>query len=347
VNKRADELFTTLVDSVPRQPVSRTFDVGESTFPYALDSSQSESTPVLGEAQRICQSGYDRFYMRGDTTAGGNLRYEKRSARLNPVPVATFGDTMVGMTAPYGRGRLVNRVKATAHPRRVDTVTTTVLFTNQGAPAVAAGNVLVLTGHYTDPAARAIRVGGTDMTIPVATTDYTMNAAADGSGADLTANFTVTAVYGANSVEYTINNGGGTNGFITKLQARGRGLYDYDAVDGWFSSTTSIATYGVNELALDMPYQTDLSTLAAIGIQIIQTWATTQAIQITLQLFPTNVAERQTVMSIEPGDSINLLETVTGISGLFYFVNHVSLRFAKDDLIEVEWVMHRSLTIVA
>lgn len=49
---------------------------------------------------------------------------------------------------------------------------------------------------------------------PVATTDYIMNAAADGSGADLTANFTVLATYGTDSVDYEIKNNGVTQGYI-------------------------------------------------------------------------------------------------------------------------------------
>ena len=46
-----------------------------------------------------------------------------------------------------------------------------------------------LTGRYTDPNNPSARVGGMDMQAPAATTDYLMNANADGSGADLTAKY--------------------------------------------------------------------------------------------------------------------------------------------------------------
>lgn len=353
LSKRADEILTTLKAAVPRQPLGTDFDTGDATFTYALDTDLNESDPVLTVLQRLAQSEYGRIYIKGDTNTGGVLTFEKRSARFGPTSVATFNDTMISLSAPHDRTLLINRVKATTHPRTVDAAATTVLFTltqtNPSIHGIAAGQTITLEGDYTDSANRSARVGGTEMVTPAATTDYTANTLANGTGTDLTASIVVSAEYGSNRVKYAIRNGSGSAGFITKLQARGKGLYDYTPVDNISTDAPSIALYGERQLALDMPYESTVSAAASVGDYVLSVWASPAAVAVAMPLIPPTNTDLVTMIAREPGDAITVTETVTGISSI-YFINHVSMRFetlglAGGDIINFEWILQKALAV--
>lgn len=349
LSKRVDEIATTLVAAVPRQPKATSFGTGVSTFTYALDTDLNEQDPVLTVLQRLAQSEYGRFYIAGDTNTGGVLTFESRTARFTPTSVATFNDTMISVSAPRDRSLVINRCKATTHPRTVGTVTTDILFTlAQTSPtsihSVAPGQAAVIEGDYTDPTNRSARVGGMDMTTPVATTDYTMNTSATGGGTDLTALFSVFAEYGSNRVKYTINNGSAFTGYITKLQARGRYLFDYTPVDNISTDSSSIALYGQREIALDMPYESTVSAASTVGDYVLSVWATPSAVAVAMPLVPPTNTDLATMIAREPGHAVTITETVTGISSV-YFINHVSMRFEDFQTIYFEWTLQKALNI--
>ncbi len=347
LSKRADEILTTLVAAVPRQPRGTSFDTGDSTFTYALDTDLNEIEPVLTVLQRLAQSEHGRIYVKGDTAQGGILTFESRSARYVFTPLATFNDTMISVSAPYERSLVVNKVKATTHPRTVGTVTTDVLFTlAQTSPtsihSIAAGATLVIEGDYSDPANRSARIGGTDMTDPVATTDYTANTLANGAGTDLTATLVVTAQYGSNRVKYSIFNNSVSSGFITKLQARGRTLLDYTPVDSTSTDSTSITTYGERSLDFDMPYESTVGAAQEVGDYIVSVWSSPSPVSVAMPLIPANNTDLATIIALEPGDPITIVESVTGLSN-DYFINGVSMRFEDYQTINVEWTLQKAL----
>ena len=345
VSKRTDEVLTTVVAAATKQPTSTSFDVADSTFAYALDNAPTEEYQLLSVLQQLALSeGGGHIFVRGTNSgtpgsAGGELRFEKRTARIVPISIATFSDSMMEMSASVDRALVINRVIVVAHPRRVDTVDTTVLFSNQGTPLVAIGATLPLTGRYNDATNRAIRGGGTDMRTPVATTDYTMNTAADGTGTDLTASFTVTATYGANSVEYSIVNGSAFAGYITKLQARGRGLYDYDPVEIPQQDAASIALYGKGQITFDMPYEGSTTVATTVGASLLSIFVNARASP-TMNVIPKTDTELETAMVVEPGRAITIIETATGLSA-DYWVNHVSLRYLTPYVVWFEFVVAR------
>jgi len=89
---------------------------------------------------------------------------------------------------------------------------------------------------------------------PVSTTDYVGNAAADGSGADRTANITITATFFATVAKLVIDNSHASDVYMTTLQIRGKGIYDLDPV-AYESSSTQ--TFGRRQLDIDMLYAED------------------------------------------------------------------------------------------
>lgn len=344
-SRRPDEVLSVLQASIARQPVSTNYDVGVSTFPYALDSLDNENGSALSEAQRIAQSeGNGHIFIRGNTTAGGELRMENRTARFAFTPIASFNETMTGLQIRQERNQVRNKVKVTTHPRRVGSVTTDVLFSDQGKPPIPAAATQVLSGDYTDPTAPSERIGGADMMAPVATTDYTANTLASGAGTDLTANFVVTALYGGNSLEHTITNQSSSAGFVTKRQARGRTIKDLDPVDTTVTDQASINLYGETRFFYDMPYQDDQSVAATMANYVLSVWGLPLPSEATVTWRPRTDADKATAMSIEVGSPITLVETMTGINGPF-FVNQVNLHCEEADVLEFQWLCQLAVSV--
>ena len=344
-SKRPDQILAVLQGALVRQPYSTNYDTGASTFLYALDSLDNESGSALSEMQRIAVSeGNGHIYVKGNTTGGGEFRFENRSRRFSWTSVATFNETMHGLTITEGRNQIRNKVKTTTHPRRVGTVTTDVLFSDQGKPLIASGATQVLSGDYTDPSNRAERIGGADMTTPVSGTDYVANTAADGSGTNLTANFVVTANYGGNSLEHTITNQSGSAGYLTTRQARGRTIKDLDPVDTVITDSASIALYGETRFYYDMPYQDDVGVASTIGSYTLARYAQPAPSEVTVTYRALDDARLAIALPIEVGDPITLVEPVAGING-DYFVQQVTMRCITDDAIEFEWLCERATAL--
>lgn len=343
IDESAEAVLQAVVEEVPRQPEALNFDTADSTFPYALDNGRTEGTVVLTEIQRICQSEFGRCYVRGGANYWGRLRFEARTARLTPAPVATFDGTMQGLDCPSSTGKIRNRAVVIAHPRRVDTGNTTVLFAkpDHSNPQVAPGQTFRLSGRYVDPNNPNARVGGTDMQSPTATTDYLMNSLANGSGTNLTGDFSVAAFYGANQVDYEITNNGASTGFVTKLQARGRGLYDYDPLESDERDADSIALMGESKVTLDMPYQSSAVVAAEIATFLLETWTAPGVAEGALKFIPRDATEEQIAMSLDIGDPITISEELSGLNGV-YFIQGVGIRITGDAT-TFTWGVQRAL----
>lgn len=341
IGKRFDEILTAIVAAADRQPVAMAFDAGDSTFPYALDSGLVERSAALTEVQRGTQSEYGLTYVRGD----GTLTFKKRTHLVQAEVAGVFTDSMVQMSAPHQRSMILNKVRAMTHPKRVDDWTdpamATVLAILQSIPEIANGQSIDLTLFYSDPTLRASRVGGTDMIQPVATTDYLANANEDGSGANLTAGFSVVATFGANSAQVRVTNNSGTDGFVTLLQVRGRGLYDYDPVEVVVMDQDSIDAYGERSFTLDMPYQDNGPTAEAIASFVLALWKDPAALAVEMT-FGTNTAERLLLaLSLDIGDAVTIVETVTGINHA-YRIQQVRLRIEEAGRVTwCTWLMQR------
>ena len=164
-----------------------------------------------------------------------------------------YPDNMQDLQIEYGTN-MTNRFRFTTYPRSVDAAAV-VLWASETPITILAGETLTtVRGNYTDPGAGNAQVGGISMQTPVATTDYQMFANSDGTGTDRTADLVVSAVYGTAEVKYSLTNNNAATSYVTKLQARGIGVYTYDKQEKVFNDTTTQATYGVIEQNIDMPY---------------------------------------------------------------------------------------------
>ena len=346
INKRSDEVFTAVYNNLARPAPATSIGTGISTFAFALDNVQDESTTVLSAFQTIAASEVGFIYTKGDTTQGATLVFENRTTRQAAASSATITNDMIDMTANRSMKELLNRIKVTTYPREVDAAATTVLYSLSNAnTTVATGSTLTIDAAYTDPNQKAARVGGTDMVTPVATTDYTMNTLADGTGTNLTASFTVTPVFGANSAKLIIVNSSGVDGFITKLQLRGKGIYTYDPTISTSQDTASQLLYGINTLSYDMPYQDTLTVgqSAADYCRYIYKNPLTYLRDITIDA-NASATMMGYALAREISDRITVSETVTGLSA-DYYINAVNLSITANNQISATWTLAPSAAI--
>ena len=149
-----------------------------------------------------------------------------------------------------------NQVDSKAYPRKVD-ASDVVLFSLERPLEIGAYQTVTMKGRFRDPNQEAQTVAALSTVSPVSGTDYIFNAAEDESGAIITADLSVTAVYGANGVDYTLTNTGAITGYVTQLQARGKGVYIYRPVEYMEKDETLVSNDGARTLNLDLPYQDD------------------------------------------------------------------------------------------
>lgn len=229
-------------------------------------------------------------------------------------------------------------MQVSIHPRRRDTAATSVLFSLSSAAEVQRNTSVVLQCPYRDPAQRAQRVGGVDMVAPVASTDYVGNTAEDGSGADITSQFTVTSVPGGNSAAVTVTNNGPLDGWLTTLQLRGRGLYNFEPVISDIRDDASIAAYGENPLAYDMPYQA-LPANALDTAQFLLNLnksARTRATTVTY-LANWSMETVEQAFNLAISDRVSITCAAAGLDGAVFFVNGITMEIRRSGLVLVTY----------
>jgi hypothetical protein len=161
-----------------------------------------------------------------------------------------------------------NQVDSKAYPRRVDT-SDVVLFALERPLEIGANQTVTMKGRFRDPNQEAQTVAALSTVTPVSGTDYIFNTEEDESGADITADLSVTAVYGANGVDYTLENTGAITGYVTQLQARGKGVYIYRPVEILREDEALVANDGARTLNLDLPYQDDPLQTTDIAVALL------------------------------------------------------------------------------
>lgn len=345
-DKRGNDLMGTIVAAMATQPTGTSYATGDSVFPYSLDNSRDEKSSPMSEFQRIAMSELGYVFIKGHQNVGGILTFQARSSRARLLASSATlddagpGPAMTEMKVTRKRSAVYNRIKITTHPRRLDAVgAETVLFELTSKPKVGTGKPLTALGQYRDPTQKSVRCGGLDMIAPVATTDYAMNTIADGSGTDLTSSFTVVAHYGGNGVELIITNNSGTDGYVTKLQCRGRGVYDDNAMVSEASDAASIAAYGENVLSIDMPMQDNQFVGQDAADYLLAMYKDPLTAIDSIEFVGNSSVELMTAgLALEPGDRVTIAETATGVAG-DYVINGVTVTISAPSIYHFAWTV--------
>ena len=85
VNKRYDEIITSILAGLTTQPRAQTIETGSEPYTYALDGGSTERPERSKVRERFIQLAASEFgyvYVKGDTTGGGTLVAENRHHRI-------------------------------------------------------------------------------------------------------------------------------------------------------------------------------------------------------------------------------------------------------------------------
>jgi hypothetical protein len=348
----ADDLLTALLAVVPTAPANVDLDLGSDTYAFAFDDLGGVTPKAASVAQDILQSEMGYLYLRGDATDGETLRFENRQARAVSDVVEQFTRDQLAnepgaFAVPSEWEDIINDVEVRTVPRRQDAAATTVLIQCDQPIAVDAGATIFIIVEYRDPNNEAEFVGGMDMEPLTVTTDWTANAASNGSGANVAGDFTVTATYFGSRALIELENAGGSIGYVRGpgsvdgLQARGRGVYRYAPVISRGINQDSIDIYGRRQLpeSLLMPYQGDQNIGQDVAEFIARLWGG--------RVFPRRVrllseADDNLVTSAitrDVGDMVSFTEATTGISDMGTFINAVECELSLAGQLTTWWTL--------
>ncbi len=341
-NKRSDEIFSTILAGMTTQPPATQVGYGQDTYPYALDNTRDESFSVMAEFTRLASSEFGYVFVKGDNVQGGTLVFENRLKRgQKATAVASLDDlSLLALPVSYGRNDILNNVQVQIFPRRIDAAATTVLFTLQNSPNIVAGTTLTVKGIYRDPDSGAkTRVGGIEMVTPVISTDYDFTENADGTGADYSAQLSITPTFAGNSVELAITNNGPFDGYLFLMQTRGKGLYAHETVLFEKADATSQAKYGDNLARISMPYQGDSIIGEEVAHYVLgqNKGAATRVLGAT---FVGNASDANMLDAIqrEISDRIGITEPVTGVD-TEYFINAIEWDISPGGIVRCSWTL--------
>lgn len=336
VNKRGDEVFQVLLDSLPlvSKPVAVEKDISTEVFPYSLDRTRDTQTILRDEFYRISTSSLDRHWTRGD----GTLVYESRVRRASISSNVDIFTDHNGFQATRDRSSVVNRVRSTVHPR-TPSAAIKEMYSLNTPMKLSPGNPVDITGPWTDPENPTVRVGAVSLEPVTATVDYIANTLEDGTGADLTSLLTVSTGLSGNATTYTITLGGAADGFLTRLTQRGYPLYDYGPTITKWEDAASIQQYGLSDVPIDMSYQAN----PLFGLEVSQYLVYTNAEpQTQVKSFRrvvgfANTSEIFRSIRRDISDRISLVDPVTGLNRSF-FINAID-ETELDGLLITEWLL--------
>lgn len=346
---------------------------GDSTFNTLFDTTR-QSTTAMAEFGKMAQSeqGYIYLTRNGLRVEGRNTRNSEKTDLdeypksrdlldtlinesdetivneagdiivISEATEAIFSDTQIKLSISTGKN-FYNNARFRAYPREVDAAATTILYSLKSPMFLEAGASAVITGSYSDPSSKATRVSGIEMVTPVATTHYQMYANSDGTGTDLTANLTVTPSFGTGGFKHTVENTGATDGYITKFEAVGKGVYIYDPVEYYVEDADSITANGkTNCLVVDMKYQDDpIVSNRWADIAILQhKTIRTNAEEMTM-VANKSAEYLSAFLYLEPGDRVRVAETVSGVYS-DYYIHKVAFSVGYGGIVTFTWLLRQS-----
>jgi len=205
------------------------------------------------ELENLANAYLSHFYI--DNT--GKARLQNRTTISATVQNYDEGTSLknIGNPQPWTNRFNVTRIKT--HPRKA-AASGTIYQLNGATPSIlpgAAQSLTLLVGYtYNNTPCPAISV-----ITPVATTDYTANSLANGSGTDKTANCSVVYTDFGDTGKITITNNDASLVYLTSLRVRGSAIYE---------SNVSDVTYPTDMSTVPQPRQFVLDLLAQQDINV-------------------------------------------------------------------------------
>ena len=247
--RRTDLLIGDLLDDAGWPAAARSLDVGQTTITRYWADRQYP----LNAIQQVEDAEAGFLWETDD----GKIGFKERRARLSGAALtsqATFSDAAAA-AKPYSAieqldplDSIFNLFEAEIQLYTVGALATLWTLAESGAssPLITPnGGSLTFWARYPNPISPTDAFAVDVWTTPVATTDYTANSAADGSGTNLTSSIAIVATKFSNSMKLVVtNNHASTAAYLTLLQARGTPVLGKDPVVVRAENTASQTSYG-------------------------------------------------------------------------------------------------------
>ena len=336
-DKRIDEVAPLIIANMPIAPLNTDYNTGQDTFTNVFDTVKSRTT-ALSEFSKVALSELGLVYLKhgdgDDECLVVDGRYTRKDASLATVSGddAVFETDLVNVRLTHS-DYYYNYIKTITYPREVDSTATTVLFTLNQSVAITSGATVYITGRFIDPNQEAVSVTGVDMVTPVATTDYLFNTASDGGGSNITADLDVTATYGTNGVEYELTNNNASTGYVTFLQARGKGVYTYRPVEYVQRNDTDITAYGKSILNLSMPYQDNPLVGEDFAGRLLDLYSTRRTVVESISLETSSTFLLKAFLELQVGDKIQIIVDEADIDSM-YFIHGINFTIDPSGFVQ-------------
>lgn len=324
INKRGDEILTTILAEMPIQPTATSLDITSETYPVALDQADNAETKAMTAFSWLAASEQGPIYVAKD----GTFRFERRHTRLLKSTVWTLTSTDLyaageELDMPSAREEITNTVRVKTHAKVPDPLPYTEVYTQTNAIRINAGETQFLLGSFQDQVTGE-RIGATEVQTQVAGSDYVFNSDPDGAGTDLTANLTVTVSVGPSGARFEFENTGGVDGYLSRNVLIGRAIRDRGEETSEASDSASVTAYGENVVVIDMPFQASKAVgQAAADFKLDQFGTPSDQVR-SVPVFGKASTLLTQILTRDISDQIAVQETVTGLNAEFW-INGIDL----------------------
>lgn len=250
--KRSDEIIQDILVTLGFGSSQYVLDTGLNTIGYAW----FDKTETAGERiRKVCEAEEAIFY--ADET--GILRFENRNhyavAPYNADVWDIDNEDIIAWEADESTP-IYNNVTVKAKPR--DVQATGVVWSDAIEEQVTgSGGTLEIWANFDDPV--------TEITNPVATTDYTAFTGAGGTGSNITGDQVVVVEVFATAVKITLTNNNASTAYYNFLQLRGKEATVVGDITATDTDTASIDKYDKQNLVVENDFiqtRTFATTLA-------------------------------------------------------------------------------------
>ncbi len=373
-NQRGDDVLRTTLALMPIQPAATDLDVGVSVFPTTFDTVTSH-TKALSEFSKVAFSEAGRVYLRKDRVNGETLVFENSQARhgwrgldvrplgnsesgrllkedggyllkedggkiiLNQAEEMTLDNTMQRLGQLYGE-HMINRFTVYANPRKIDT-SAQVLFRLNEPILIGSGQAVEIRGTYADPAG-GLPINGQNMITPVATTDYLVNTAQDGSGTNITSSLVLVSVtYGTEGFTHLVRNDAVNAGWIRKYDPRGYGIYQYNPIEHAESDSNSKNEFGVISESMDQKYQTQLIHGTLYARKVVELERNPRTVVKEIECVA-NLSQEMMLLFLA-GDCGMLIRAISAKYNVdsYFFIEGVKFKIKPGGYIMFKWIVRQ------
>jgi hypothetical protein len=371
--KRVNEATYTILTGMVNQPLLTTFSVGHEVFPTVFDFI-TQKTKAYTEISKLINSEMGYCYLRRDNN-GENLVIENRYDRFGVSNTAKipkniddcslliseesspllsedgnnifldeyyqleFINNMVNLDSDND-SNLINNLRLRVYPRKVDD-TDSILFVLNYPIFIGAGQTKNnLICEFVDPTQKAVKTCGKEVVFPIVNEHIKMFTNSSGTGTNLSGSLLVSGSITSSAIVFdSIKNNSTKDGYITKIEIHGLGVYTYEPIETIFESGSSIMEYGYSETTIDLKYRESVLSVQNFGRVILSKSNTPKLIANSISLRANeNEDLLNAFMFLDCGDLIYISETQTGIND-YYFINGWDFKSQPGGIVDFSYTI--------